>query len=182
MSVSHGWQKYAVQVHEHHQDHVLWPRCLQTTALVRSHGGPLASMPFTALPVHRVSKMDSEPHRSRCGRPLDAFCHHRAACSTVGVLGRRGFAAENAIAEISGEGGVRVSMLRDFDIHTFPRVEDFVCTFAVCFLKKHKTKNEMSTIRLLLHWATPHCCWHSQISGGSHERSSTWTVDSIAET
>ena len=136
--VSHGWQKYAAQtVHEHHRDHVLWPRLSpDQRALVRSQSGPLASVPFTALPVHRVSKMDSEPYRvlllrrlrlplpftvctCRCGRPLDAFGHHRAACSTVGVLGRRGFAAENAIAQICREGGARVStniMLRDLDI------------------------------------------------------------------
>ena len=108
---SHGWQKYAAQtVHEYHRDHVLWPRLSpDQRALVRSQSGPLASVPFTALPVHRVSKMDSEPYRVlllrrlclplpftvctfRCGRPHDAFGQHRAASSTVGVLGRRGFA------------------------------------------------------------------------------------------
>ena len=130
--VSHGWQKYAAQaVHEHHRDHVLWPRLSpDQCALVRSQSGPLASVPLTALPVHRVSKMDSEPYRvlllrrlrlllpftvctCRCGRPLDAFGHHRAACSTVGVF------AENAIAQICRERGARVStnvMLRDLDI------------------------------------------------------------------
>ena len=30
-------------------------------AQVRSQSGPLASVPLTALPVHRVSRMDSEP-------------------------------------------------------------------------------------------------------------------------
>ena len=102
---------------------MFWPRLSpDRRALVRSQSGPLASVPFTALPVHRVSKMDSEPYRvlllrrlrlplpftvrtCRCGRPLDVFGHHRAACSTVGVLGRRGFAAENAIAQICREGG-----------------------------------------------------------------------------
>ena len=33
---------------------------------------------------------------------------------------------------------------------------------------------------LQLHWATPRCCWHS--SRRSHERSSMWTVNRIAET
>ena len=42
--VSHGWQKYAAQtVHEHHRDHVLWPRLSpDQRALVRSQSGPLA--------------------------------------------------------------------------------------------------------------------------------------------
>ena len=63
--VSHGWKKYAAQtVHEDHRDHVLWPRLSpDQRALVRSQCGPFASVPFTALPVHRVSKMDSEPYR-----------------------------------------------------------------------------------------------------------------------
>ena len=84
----------------------------------------------------RVSKLDSEPFRvlllrrlrlplpftvctCQCGRPLDAFGHHRAARSTGGRLGRRGFAAESAIAQIFREGGARVStnvMVRDLDI------------------------------------------------------------------
>ena len=77
-------------------------------AQVRSQSGPLASVPLTALPVYRVSRMDSEPfrvvllrrlrlplplsvHRCSCGRLLDSNGHHRAACSTIGVLsGERG--------------------------------------------------------------------------------------------
>ena len=101
-----------------------------------SQSGPLSSAPFTAMPIHRVSKLDSEPFRvlllrrlrlplpfiactCRCGRPLDAFRHHRAACSTGGLLGRRGFAAESAISQIFREGGAKVStnvMVRDLDI------------------------------------------------------------------
>ena len=34
----------------------------------------------------------------RCGRPLDPFGHHRAACSRTEALGRRGFALESAAA------------------------------------------------------------------------------------
>ena len=48
----HGWQKVAsTAVHEHFRETILWPEC------------PLASVPLTALPVHRVSRMDSEPFR-----------------------------------------------------------------------------------------------------------------------
>ena len=136
--VSHGWQKFASEaVQEHHRLNVVWPQLSPNErALVRSQSGPLSSVPFTAMPIHRVSKLDSEPFRvlllrrlrlplpftvctCRCGRPLDAFGHHRAACSTGGLLGRRGFAAESAIAQIFREGGARVStnvMVRDLDI------------------------------------------------------------------
>ena len=51
-------------VHEHFRETTLWP-CLSPTeqAQVRSQSGPLASVPLTALPVHRISRMDSEPFR-----------------------------------------------------------------------------------------------------------------------
>ena len=54
-----------------------------------------------------------------CGRLLDSFGHHRAACATVGVLGRRGFALESAAARMCREAGARVSvnqLVRDLDI------------------------------------------------------------------
>ena len=70
--------------------------------------------------------LETAPHASplnvracRCGRLLDVLGHHRAACSRVGELGKRGFAAESAVAQICREGGARVStnvMLRDLDI------------------------------------------------------------------
>ena len=50
---------------------------------------------------------------------LDVLGHHRAACSRVGELGKRGFVAESAVAQICREGGARVStnvMLRDLDV------------------------------------------------------------------
>ena len=120
--VNHGWQKFASEaVHEHHRTNVVWPQLSpDERALVRSQSGPLSSVPFTAMPVHRVSKLDSEPFRvlllrrlrlplpftvctCQCCRPLDAFDHHRAACSTGGLLGRRGFATES-VHECDGEG------------------------------------------------------------------------------
>ena len=54
-----------------------------------------------------------------CGRPLDAYGHHRAACARVGVLGRRGYAVENVAARICREAGGRVTtnaFLRDLDL------------------------------------------------------------------
>ena len=60
-----GWQKFASEaVHEHHRTNVVWPQLSpDERALVRSQSGPLSSVPFTAMPVHRVSKLDSEPFR-----------------------------------------------------------------------------------------------------------------------
>ena len=54
-----------------------------------------------------------------CGRRLDLFGHHRAACSRAGVLSRRGFAVVSAVEQICREAGARVStnvMIRDLDI------------------------------------------------------------------
>ena len=54
-----------------------------------------------------------------CGRRLDLFGHHWAACSRAGVLSRRGFAVESAVEQICREAGARVStnvMIRDLDI------------------------------------------------------------------
>ena len=46
----------------------------------------------------------------RCGRPLDDLAHHRSACATSGVLGRRGFALESAAARVCREAGGRVTL------------------------------------------------------------------------
>ena len=59
-------------------------------------------------------------HRTyQCGRQLDVFGHHRAACSEAGVLGKRGFPLECAAAQVCREGGARVStnmFVRDMDL------------------------------------------------------------------
>ena len=55
----------------------------------------------------------------RCVRPFDAVGHHRAACATAGVLGRRGWVLESAAARVCGEGGSRVRFnvfVRDMDL------------------------------------------------------------------
>ena len=80
--------------------------------------------------VHSRSSSELQTNRLRmplplsvrhcsCGCILDPSGHHRAACSTVGVLSRRGFAVENAVAQICQEGGARVStniFVRDLDL------------------------------------------------------------------
>ena len=101
-----------------------------------SQGGPLSGLPFTTLPLSPLQRFDSHLFRvlllrrlhlplplssraCRCGRPLDCLGHHRASCSRAGVLGRRGFALESAVARVFREAGARVSVnvfLRDLDL------------------------------------------------------------------
>ena len=69
------------------------------------------------LPLPLVSRT------CRCGRLLDSFGHHRAACSRAGVLERRGFAVESVGARIFREAGARVAtnvLVRDL----VPNVHD----------------------------------------------------------
>ena len=61
--------------------------------------------------------LETPPHAS----PPQCYvraCHHRAACSSVGELGKRGVAAESAVAQICREGGALSTnvMLQDLDI------------------------------------------------------------------
>ena len=72
------------------------------------------------LPLPPVSRT------CRCGRLLDPFGHHCAACSRAGVLGRRGFALESVGARICREAGALVStnvFVRDLDLLA-PNVHD----------------------------------------------------------
>ena len=97
----HGWL-----------EEVVWPLLSSSQrASVRSQSGPLASVPFTSFPTCRVTRMESGPFRvlllrrlsvrsGVCGRRLDLFGQHRAACSRAGVLSRRGFAVESAVEQI----------------------------------------------------------------------------------
>ena len=94
-------------------------------ALLRSQGGPLPALPFTAVPTCPLKRFDPDifrvlllrrrrlplplsSHSCRC-RPLDCLGYHRASWSRAGVLGRRGFALESAAARACREAGARVS-------------------------------------------------------------------------
>ena len=112
-------------------------------ALLRSQHGPMAGMPFSAAPSNSLTRMESHPFRvlllrrlrlplplssrqCRCGRSLEVFGHHRAACSRAGVLGPQGFAVESVAARICREGGARVATnltVRDMDLRP-PNVND----------------------------------------------------------
>ena len=105
-------------------------------AMLRSRSGPAAGVAFSALPSSPLTRFQPALFRvllrrrlalplplilrsCRCGRPLDAFGHHRAACSKSGVLGRRGFAVERAAARVCREAGARVAtnlFVRDMDL------------------------------------------------------------------
>ena len=105
-------------------------------ALIRSQGGPGGGAALTTVPTCSEKTIPSHlfrvvllrrlrqslllPERScRCGRLLDAFGHHRAACARVGMLGRRGFALESTAARICHEAGGRVRtnvLVRDMDL------------------------------------------------------------------
>ena len=131
-----GWQQKATRMLEKNFiDEVVWPGLDNASrALFRSQHGPLASAVFTALPTSRVTRVDAQPFRlllcrrlplplsmrtCRCGRQLDMFGHHRAACAMAGVLGRRGYPLECAAAQVCREAGARVSTnvhVRDLDL------------------------------------------------------------------
>ena len=134
----HGWQHKAAQkADDFFMSTSVWPRLQESSrALLRSQGLPLSGLPFTCCPTSFHSRFEAQLFRvlllrrlwlplpptsrsCRCGRPLDALGHHRAACQNVGVLGRRGFALESAAARVCREPGGRVSVnvaVRDLDI------------------------------------------------------------------
>ena len=133
-----GWQHVAsLVVEERFVNTVVVPRASPAhRAMLRSQGGPLSGLPFTTLPLSPLQRFDSHLFRvlllrrlhlplplssraCRCGRLLDCLGHHRASCSRAGVLGRRGFALESAVARVCREAGARVSVnvfLRDLDL------------------------------------------------------------------
>ena len=135
-----GWQHEASsRVERRFREAELMARFNDTEkALLRSQSGPLAGAALAAVPTSFHTRL--EPHLfrllllrrlrlplppsalvCRCGRFLDAFGHHRAACAQAGLLSRRGFAVELAAAKICREAGARVTtnvMVRDLDLAT----------------------------------------------------------------
>ena len=140
-SPRHGWQReVSMKVEQHFRDTRLMPTTTEPDpALLRSQGGPLAAAPFTGCPTDRLFRIEPQcfhvlllrrlrlpllfsQRNCRCGRPLDVLGHHRAACATAGVLGRRGFAVESVVARICREGGARVTtnmFVRNMDLLDF---------------------------------------------------------------
>ena len=140
-----GWQQQATKkLEQKFIREEVWPALGDSArALVRSQRGPLASAPLTSLPTSRATRLDAQPFRvflcrrlhlplplsmrtCRCGRQLDMFGHHRAACAVAGVLGRRGFPLEVAAAQVCREAGARVTTnvhVRDMDLAVFNNLD-----------------------------------------------------------
>ena len=141
-----GWQYLAsAHVETTFVRGAMWPDLSPPDrALFRSQGGPFAGIPFTCFPTVVEARLEPQvfrvlvlrrlwcplplsAHSCRCGRPLDARGHHRAACGRAGVLGRRGFPLESAAARLCREAGARVSTnvrIADLDLPPQGRVDD----------------------------------------------------------
>ena len=109
---------------------------LHSHAMLKSQSGPIAGIPFSVTPSFFLTRLEPALFRvllqrrlslplplskrsCRCGRLLNAFGHHRAACSRSGVLGRRGFPLESATVRVCREAGGRVEFhlfVRDMDL------------------------------------------------------------------
>ena len=119
-----GWQHEAASRVERHfrAEHILAHLTLTRRAMLRSQSGPVAGIPFSVAPSSFLTRLEPALFRvllqrrlslplplskrsCRCGRLLDAFGHHRAACSRSEVLGRRGFSLESAAARVCREAG-----------------------------------------------------------------------------
>ena len=140
-----GWQHEAASRTEMmHRDTRIMPRLTDNErAMLRSQSGPGSGLALSSVPSCAALRIDSHHFRvlllrqlrlsilqvsrtCRCGRLLDPFGHHRAACSRAGVLGRRGFALESVGARICRGAGARVwtnVFVRDLNILA-PNVHD----------------------------------------------------------
>ena len=81
---------------------------------------PVSTRLFRLLLLRRLRlPLPPSAHVCICGRQLNTFGHHRAACAQAELLSRRGFAVELASGKICREAGARVTtnvMVRDLDL------------------------------------------------------------------
>ena len=129
------WQHEAAShIEQMHRETWIFPRLTDSErAMLRFQSSPGAVLALSAVPSCDALKsvlttsgcccsvfaLPPVMRTCPCGRPLDSFGHHRAACSVAGVLGRRGFALESVGARICREAGARVStnvFVRDLDL------------------------------------------------------------------
>ena len=73
---NHGWQKFVSTTVQHvHRESVVWPTLSRgEQAMVRYPSGPLASVPFTAMPTSSVTRIGPEPIRVLLLRSLRTLC------------------------------------------------------------------------------------------------------------
>ena len=141
-----GWQHEASsRVERRHRSVILFPQLTEADkALTRSQSGTGAGVALTTTPSNLLTRIEPQLFRvlllrrlrlplplsrrfCRCGRLLDSLGHHRAACSRVGVLGRRGFALESAVAKICREASGKVAtnlFVRDLDVNVPNLMDD----------------------------------------------------------
>ena len=91
----HGWQKVAsTRVNTHHREEVVWPLLSPSKqASVRSQSGPMALIHSRSGCCCCAASVCRWPLSSRfcsCGRSLDVFGHHKAACGKVGGCSAQG--------------------------------------------------------------------------------------------
>ena len=131
---THVWQFFAARaIEEHFVSSSVLPRLSPTESALYVHSldrwlsvVPSSSFAGFCPPLFRVLllrrlwlPLPLSSRTCRCGRLLDVFGHHCAACSRAGVLGSRGFAFESAAARVCREGRARVAtnmLLRDLDV------------------------------------------------------------------
>jgi len=134
---AHGWQFHATRALDDNFRLGLLTRMRSPErAHLRLHIGPGAGAHFMALPTSALQQIDAQPFRilllrrlrlalpptalrCRCRRLLDPHGDHRAACANAGVLAKRSFPLESAMARVCREAGARVRtnvMVRDLNL------------------------------------------------------------------
>ena len=148
------------------------PRCIGLSdperTLTRSQHGPLASAVLTAVPTSRMTRIEAQHFRllllrrlrlplpltsrtCRCGRLLDSFGHHRAACSGAGVLGGE------RVPIGAGRGtGVQRSRGESKDQHVHPRHGSRRGQHS----RREKTRSRRGWIVVVNSPSTPLSCHH----------------------
>ena len=132
-----GWQRWASYLTDVRYRTLLWDQFSGTEqAHIRSQSGKGSGIAFTTMPTSSELSIPSQSFRilllrrlrldlplrqrmCRCRRFLDSKGDHRAACAVCGVLSRRGFPLESAMARVCREGGARVqfnAFLRDLNL------------------------------------------------------------------
>ena len=159
----HEWQKVvSLRLENKFISDEVWPTLsIPDGALMRCQSGPFSSVALIVLPTSRYAirhptfPVATLSARScRCGRPLDAFGHHRSACATSGV-------PESVAARVCREveASVRINnvMVRDMDLLPHDRVDTrrLLRTVPRCMVEP------------ILQWTPYWCGHHIGVVGGA---------------
>ena len=151
--------------------------------LLRSQGGPLASVPFTSLPTLRKTTFAPQPSRYSFSA-VDALLLpslHVGACVAVhstamattglraraGILGCRGFPMESVMARICREAGARVrTMAIDTTLVSPIRTNGTARRHAAHLCCSEGTKNEGASTQSWPATGDVHASWWSRPKWG----------------